>query len=546
MEPSIHLIERRDRRGRRAPALAAIAVIVVLAAALFGLFGFLETNAAFGTIEDLEDSYICDAEALVLDFPDLSRLSEVYTADGVLLGKLNERNSQPVTFQDVPDVVRWALLSAEDGGFYDHQGVDFRAIARAVLDNVRSGNLIGGSTITQQLVKQNFLTDERTIERKICEAVVAAELERQYTKDQILEFYMNAQFFGENAYGVRAAAQEYWGKDLDEVTIAEAAAMVVPIRNPSFYNIRGNPVGVLDRRNRVIDNMAEDGFITMAQADEAKQEPLEPVESQAFAEPAPQVVIAAQRQLLQDNDNRFGLGATFDERKRAIFGCPANDAGCEGGGGLRVFVTVDFELQEEANRILRDWFRYEDSPTGAIAMVDNRTGAIKVVASGIEFGEDIEAGQRPYDLATQGRPAGGIRVQALRAAHRAREGNARRQAGDRELVLGRHEPAGDRLRRVPVRHGRHPVRVGGARWQQPRRDHLARRGNVPVGERRVRPGVEAGRPRKHRGARQPHGDRVDPAARALDHAGDERGEPAGDGVGVLDDRQLRHQAGAPT
>ena len=293
---------------------------------------------------------------------DLSRLSEVYTSDGVLLGKLNERNSQPVPFEDIPDVVKWALLSAEDGGFYDHQGVDFKAIARAALDNVRSGNLIGGSTITQQLVKQNFLTDERTIERKICEAVVAAELERQYTKDQILEFYMNAQFFGANAYGVRAAAQEYWGKDLEDVSIAQAAAMVVPIRNPSFYDLRDNPVGVLARRNDVVDQMADNGFITMAEADEAKQEPLHTIDTESFDQPAPQVLIAAQRELLNDNENRFGLGATFAERKQAIFGCPANDAGCEGGGGLRVFVTVDFAMQEEANRILRDWFRYDDSP----------------------------------------------------------------------------------------------------------------------------------------------------------------------------------------
>ena len=402
MEPSIHMQERRDRRGRRAPALAAMAVIVVLGAAGFGLFGFLETNAAFGTILDLEDTYICDAETLVLDFPDLSRLSEVYTADGVLLGKLNERNSQPVPFEEVPGAVKWALLSAEDGGFYDHEGVDFKAIARAALDNVRSGNLIGGSTITQQLVKQNFLTDERTIKRKICEAVVAAELERQYTKDQILEFYMNAQFFGENAYGVRAAAQEYWGKDLDDISIAQAAAMVVPIRNPSFYDLRDNPVGVLARRNDVIDNMAENGFITVAEAGKAKQEPMRTIDPQGFEEPAPQVLIAARRELLGDDENKFGLGASFDERKKALFGCPANDSGCEGGGGLKVFVTVDFAMQEEANRILRDWFRYDDSPTGAIAMVDNETGAILVVASGIEFGEDIEAGQRPYDLATQG------------------------------------------------------------------------------------------------------------------------------------------------
>lgn len=379
-----------------------MAVIVVLAAAVFGLFGFLETNAAFGTIEDLEDKYICEPESFILDFPDLSRLSEVYTADGVLLGKLHERNSQPVAIEEVPDVVKWAVLSAEDGGFYDHEGVDFKAIARAALVNVRSGNLTGGSTITQQVVKQNFLSDERTIERKICEAVVAAELERQYTKDQILEFYMNAQFFGENAYGVQAAAEEYWGKDLDQVSIAQAAAMVVPIRNPSFYDVRDNPVGVLARRNDVIDQMADNGFITVSEAENAKQEPLQPIEPRDFDEPAPQVLIEARQQILNDSDNDFGLGFTFDERKKALFGCPANDAGCEGGGGLRIFVTVDLSMQEEANRILADWFRYENSPTGAIAMVDNRTGAIKVVASGIEFGEDIAAGERPYDLAQEG------------------------------------------------------------------------------------------------------------------------------------------------
>jgi penicillin-binding protein 1A len=176
----------------------------------------------------------------------------------------------------------------------------------------------------------------------------------------------------------------------------------VPIRNPSFYDLRDNPVGVLARRNDVIDNMAENGFITESDADNAKLEPMTLVDSQGFDEPAPQVLIAARRELLNDNENRFGLGATPAERKHAIFGCPANDAGCEGGGGLNVFVTVDFAMQEEANRILREWFQFDDSPTGAIAMVDNHTGAIKVVASGIEYGEDIEAGQRPYDLAREG------------------------------------------------------------------------------------------------------------------------------------------------
>jgi membrane peptidoglycan carboxypeptidase len=160
VEPSIHLIERRERRGRRIPALAAIVVIGVLGASAFGLFGFLETNAAFGTVLDLEEKYLCDAEDFSLDFPDLSRLSFVYSADGVLLGELVDRNSQPVAISEIPDIVQWSIISAEDGHFYEHAGIDFSAIVRAGVTNYRSGNLTGGSTITQQIVKKNFLTDD--------------------------------------------------------------------------------------------------------------------------------------------------------------------------------------------------------------------------------------------------------------------------------------------------------------------------------------------------------------------------------------------------
>ena len=156
MDPSIHLIERRERRGRRIASLAFVGVVVVLAAALVGLFGFLEANASFGTIEDLETAYICNPDDYVLEFPAIGRLSEVYTADGVLLGKLKERNSQPTPFDEIPDIVTWAIISAEDGEFYEHRGIDFKAIARAAVLNYQSGNLTGGSTITQQIVKKNF------------------------------------------------------------------------------------------------------------------------------------------------------------------------------------------------------------------------------------------------------------------------------------------------------------------------------------------------------------------------------------------------------
>ena len=406
MDPNIHIEQRRERRGRRLPSFALLAVIMLLGAATVGLFGFLETNAAFGTVQDLEDDYICDPDDYDLEFPDLSRLSEVYTTDNVLLGKLSERNSQPVSIEEVPDTVKYALLAAEDADFYEHQGIDFKGILRAAVENARSDSgLQGGSTITQQVVKKNFLTDEVTLERKICEAVVAAELERQYTKDQILEFYMNSVFYGANAYGAKAAGQEYFGKDLDNVTIAEAAAMVVPIRNPSFYDLREEPDRVIRARNAVIDQMVEHRFITAEAGESAKSEPLRTVEHQEFEEISPQVIIAAREELL--NDPSFGLGDTFAERKQAVFGCPANDTECEGGGGLRVTVTVNQAWQDEANRILRVWFHDLQGPTGAIAMIDNNTGALRVMAGGLDFGDDVEAGQRPYDLVTKGRRQAG-------------------------------------------------------------------------------------------------------------------------------------------
>ncbi|MDH3730183.1 MAG: transglycosylase domain-containing protein, partial [Acidimicrobiia bacterium] len=404
----LHQAERHDRRGRRLLAVTIIGAVGVLASAWVGLFAFLGANAAVGTIEDVGNRYIPEVQDLALDLPRVSQLSEVFTADAVRLGFLTERNSQPIALEDIPETVVNAVLAAEDSGFYEHNGVDFKGIARAAALNFRNDNVVGGSSITQQVVKQNFGSTEVTLERKISEAVVAAELERRYTKDEILEFYMNSVFFGSNAYGVKAAAQEYFAKELGQLTIAESAAMVTSIRNPTLYNPRRFPEDVLRARNAVIANMEDEGFITHAEAAAATEEPLRIVEPQPSQEIAPQVMIAARDELL--NDPRFEvLGETFEERKRAIFGCPAADTTCElsGGtkGGLTITVTVDLGLQETANGVLADWFPHTidgSAPTGAIAMVDNKTGAVKVMASGIPFGDDLAAGERPYDLAGRG------------------------------------------------------------------------------------------------------------------------------------------------
>ncbi|MEK7251929.1 MAG: transglycosylase domain-containing protein [Actinomycetota bacterium] len=402
MDISIHEAERLEQQGRRFTAAAILAAIVVIASTWIGLFVFLSANSAHGTLQDLRETWIPDVESMSLDLPNLSRLSSVFTADNVLLGQLTERNSQPTVFDDIPNLVIGAVLSAEDEDFMEHSGVDYQAVARALVEDLSGGQKQGGSTITQQVVKQNFVGSESTLERKVAEATIAIELERRFTKEQILEYYLNSVFFGENAYGVTAAAQEYFGKTLDQLTIAEAAALTVPIRNPSLYNLRNDSTIPLRARDAVIDNMVEEGYITAAEGETAKAEPIRTVVHEEFLDPAPQVLIAARDTVL--NDARYGLGATFLQRKRALFGCPADDTECEGGGGLRIYTTVDYRLQQEARRILQEWFPPgTDLPTGAIAMVDNRTGATLVMASGLDFGTDIEAGQRQYDLATKGR-----------------------------------------------------------------------------------------------------------------------------------------------
>ncbi len=404
MDENIHKAERRDRRGHKLLALTGLIVAGLLGATWVGLFTFLGANSAFGTATDLQARYIPDPKPMELDLPDLSRLSEVHTSDGVLLGILTERNSQPVPLEEIPELVINAVLGAEDADFFEHEGIDFSAIARAGLQDLRGGQIQGGSTITQQVVKQNFAGNELSLERKAAEAVIAAELERRYTKEEILEFYVNSVFFGANAYGVKAAAEEYYGKDLEELTLAEAAAMMTPIRNPTLYDLRRNPEVVRRARNAVIDNMVGEGFVSEAAARLAKTEPVRTVPHREFEQLVPQVIKAVNDEML-NNPSRYNLGTTFTDAKRAVFGCPAHDTECEGGGGLQVTVTLDFRLQEEATRILRKWFPPGPGvrPTGAIATVENRTGAIRVMAGGLEFGEDLEAGQRPYDLAGKGR-----------------------------------------------------------------------------------------------------------------------------------------------
>jgi penicillin-binding protein 1A len=424
----IHQIEARERRGRWFGALATLLSMSLLLSGWVGLFAFLGANSAYGTFEELQDEWVPDTRAMELTLPDLSRVSRIYADSGEVLAELHDgRNSKPLPFDEVPSVMVYAILAAEDADFFEHEGVDFSAIASAALDNLIYDTTRGGSTITQQVVKNAFVGTEVTIRRKVNEAFVAAELERRFPKERILEFYMNSVYFGGGAYGVQSAAEEFYDKDLEDIEIHEAAALAVLVRNPSLYNPRTRPEITLERRDDVILQMQEEGWISEFEAERALGQPLGVIDTPARRGQADHVVAEVKRQILNNDEFAF-LGDTNEERKKAIFGCPADDVACEGGGGLQIFTTIDLKMQRAANQVLADWvpllpyeqnFKacrsvfddYDDNeafyakyaethsctPTGAISMVDNHTGAVKVMASGLPF----EFSQ--FDLAVQGR-----------------------------------------------------------------------------------------------------------------------------------------------
>ena len=355
-------------------------------------------------VTSLEEKFLPRAEGMVLNFVSLSEPSTIITSDNQILDELHDGlNRDPIRLSEVPSFVINTLLAAEDSNFYLHEGVDFVAILSAALDNLR-GVTRGGSTITSQVAKQSFVGDEISVRRKVAEAVVAAELERRYTKDQILEYYINSIYWGSGAYGIQSAAYEYFGKDIREITLDEAATLVVIIRSPAYYNPRKYPERVIERRNDVLNIMLKEGFIVDIQARSAKLAPLNIVDSVQIDSQAEHVVAEVKRQLL--NDPQFAvLGNTKEERKKKIFGCPSDDTSCTGGGGLNVYITLNLEYQQHANQILNKWVpsnsvdeeNDEPKPTGVITLINNFTGAIEVMASGIPFEEE------QYNLATQGK-----------------------------------------------------------------------------------------------------------------------------------------------
>jgi penicillin-binding protein 1A len=319
----------------------------------------------------------------------------VYAADGTLITTLHgEENREVVPFASIPSVLQDAVVAIEDQRFWVHRGVDIRAVARAAVSNASEGRVAeGGSTITQQYVKNELLGPERDVRRKLREASLAYHLEQQYSKERILELYLNTIYFGNGAYGVQAAAHEYFGGAADSLDLAQSALLAGLIHAPSALDPYDHPALAADRRGTVLDRMVELHMITRAEADAAGALPLglrtKPV-GERYA--APYFVERVTRFIL--DDPRFG--ATPKARRDLLF-----------GGGLKISTTVDLGEQAKAEAaVAKVLSSPEKDPEAAVVALEPGTGYVRALVGGRDFfGGGTEA---KLDLATQGsgRPSG--------------------------------------------------------------------------------------------------------------------------------------------
>jgi len=304
------------------------------------------------------------------------------TGETVLYELYGEEKREIISLNDMPEHLKQAVISTEDARFFSHHGIDFWGILRAIKINLGLGKATyGGSTISQQLIRSTFLTREKTIKRKVREIILALELERRYSKDQILEWYLNQIPLGINIYGVEAAAKTYFNKPAKELTLAESAILTALIKAPSYYSPFGNYLDeLLGRKDYVLDRMAQEKYITQEQDDEAKQVELEFAKvSQTIK--APHFVLYIQEYLFET------YGKNFLEE-----------------GGYKVYTTLDWELQQAAEKAVSEGVERNKAYkayNAALAAIDPKTGEIlAMVGSANWFGDSYPEGCEASSEAT--------------------------------------------------------------------------------------------------------------------------------------------------
>ncbi len=343
----------------------------------------------------------------------LAQRSTIYDAAGGVIDVVGNKNREEIGLDAVPPLIQNAVISVEDQTFWDNDGVDLNATVRALLKNLSSGEIEqGGSTITQQLVKNRILTRKRDINRKVREIVLAFRLNEKYSKREILEQYLNTVYFGQGSYGVKSAVERFFltadpgaafprPKTLEEITVGEAALLAGLISNPEGNNPFTNPEGAVRRRETALERMLDQGYITEEQAAAAREEPLPTIKPEAELRPRSSWGEEIQDRLINDPVYEV-LGATPKERQGKVL-----------NGGLKVYATEDPNVQAAAQSAMDQVLPEKPGWTGSLVAMDPRTGFVKAMVAGPGF----ESSQ--YNIATSypGRQAGSTwKVNTLAAA----------------------------------------------------------------------------------------------------------------------------------
>ena len=377
----------RTRRARKHASTHAVGFSIA------GVFGFIALFALALALSlgAVVDSWLQDlpdyesADAYLVAEPTI-----VYAADGTEIAEYYLQNRRSVTLDDISDYVRKGTVDVEDERFYQHNGVDPQGILRAIASQL-SGRSEGASTITQQLVRNTVLSSEQfdlTLKRKVREAYIAIQMEKTYSKDQILNMYLNTIYYGEGAYGIEAASVTYFNKHASELTLAEAATLVGIPNSPSYYDPFVNPDACVERRNKVLGNMLEMGDITQDEYNEATTEEL-----------------ALNPGSLQDETT--GSYPYFtDYVKTLLQNDFDNDTILK--GGLRVYTTLEPDKQNAADEAVNSLVSSSgnDELSAALVSIDNTNGHIVAMVGGTNYGYDQSKGQSSINLAISQRQAG--------------------------------------------------------------------------------------------------------------------------------------------
>ena len=298
--------------------------VTILLVLLAGLFSGIIVGAFFAFTRDLPQ-----IQSLESFRP--HAVTRIFSANKILLDEIYLEKRDPVPLKQIPPYLKSALVATEDRKFYKHSGVDLRGIARAIVKDIQAGKFVeGASTITQQLAKTLFLTPRKTIVRKIKEAILAFQLERRYTKDEILELYLNQVYFGSGAYGVASAASIFFGKSVQDLSLAECALIAGMPKSPSRYSPLINKELALKRRNIVLQQMRDTEIITAGDYDQAIKEAIN-TDNRQKSTGAP-YFLAYIKKKLEDI-----LGASMLYK-----------------GGLSIYTTLNYKLQQAAETAVLD------------------------------------------------------------------------------------------------------------------------------------------------------------------------------------------------